>query len=402
MTNYPLLRDTDIKGKRVLMRAGFDVPIEGGGVTDISRIEALLPTMKYVIQEGASLILLAHQGRPGGKRNMEFTQKPLVSVLERLLGTSVQFAESCVGPDTVKQTESLQPGDVLLLENVRFEPGEKTKDPVLAAKFAKQLAKLADVYINDAVTNCHRDHASMTGVPGILPHCMGLQLEEEVKQLTRITEDLQQPVTLIVSGAKMKTKIPAIEQFLYKGQHVLVGGAIANTFIAAQGNDIGMSKYEPEQVEKAREIILKSQEGGGARLNIPQDVIVASELSAEAERRCLPIEEISGDMKILDIGEETSRHYADVIETSKTIVWNGPMGVHELPPFSEGTRKISEAVIKATKAGAISLIGGGDTIDFHTRYSLPMDQYTFVSMGGGALLRFISGKPLPALEALKA
>jgi 3-phosphoglycerate kinase len=402
MIDYPLLRDTDIKGKRVLMRAGFDVPIEDGEVIDISRVHALLPTMQHIIREGASLILLAHQGRPKGEKNMEFTQKPLVAVLEKLLDTRVQFAESCVGPDTIKQTQKLQSGDVLLLENIRFKPGEKSKNPAEASELAGKLAELADVYVNDAFTNCHRDHASMTGVPKLLPHCMGLRLEEEVRQLSLITDNPEQPVTLIVSGSKMETKVPVIEQFLDKGQHVLVGGAIANTFIAAQGNDVGTSKYEPGQIEKAKEIIAKSKEKGSARLHIPQDAIVASEVSDDAESKCAPVGEVSKDMKILDIGSETARQYADVIKESKTIAWNGPMGVHELPAFSSGTRIVSDAVIEATEKGATSLIGGGDTLGFHTLYSIPMDRYTFVSMGGGAMLKFVSGQPLPALEALRA
>lgn len=397
---YPLLKEAKLKGKKVLLRAGFDVEIEDGKVTNDSRIQAMLPTMKFILKQGAALILMAHQGRPKGERVPEMSQKPLVPVLEKLLKVQVQFADSCRGPETKKMADALKPGDVLLLENLRYEKAENSKEPKEREALAKELAALADLYVNDAFTNCHRDHASMTGVPKILPSYMGLQLEQEVKNLSKVVEDPRRPLTLIVSGAKMETKVPVIEYFLNKGDDVLLGGCIANTFIAARGFEVGASKYEEEQVEKAQEIMLLADKTELADVHVPRDVVVATEATEEATKLDLPLENILGDMMILDVGKVTVERYKKIIEKSGTIIWNGPLGLYELNHFSHATKRIAEAVREATAKGAISIIGGGDTIDFHMKYKYPMDGYTFVSTGGGAMLDFISGKELPALKAL--
>lgn len=397
---YPLLKTSTLKGKKVLLRAGFDVEIEGGKVTNASRIEAMLPTMKFILKEGAALILMAHQGRPKGERVSEMSQKPLVPVLEKLLKVKVAFADSCRGPQTKKMADALKPGEVLLLENLRYEKAENSKDPKERETFARELASLADVYVNDAFTNCHRDHASMTGVPKLLPSYMGLQLAQEVKNLSKVTENPRRPFTLIVSGAKMETKVPVIEYFLNKGDDVLLGGCIANTFIAARGFDVGSSKYEEEQTEKAQEIMLLAEKEELADVHVPRDVVVATEAVAKAQKLDLPLENVTGDMMILDIGTVTIERYRKMIAKSGTIIWNGPLGLYEINRFSHATKRIAEAVRDATAKGALSIVGGGDTIDFHIRYKYPMDGYTFVSTGGGAMLDFISGKELPALKAL--
>ncbi len=397
---YPLLKDAKLSGKRVLLRAGFDVPVKDGKVTDTSRIEAILPTMRAILKGGASLILLAHQGRPKGERVPEMSQKPLVPVLEKLLKTTVKFSEQCRGPEAKKMADALKPGEVLLLENLRYEKAENSKDPAERDAFGKELASLADLYVNDAFTNCHRDHASMTSVPKVLPTFMGLQLEQEVTHLSKVLEDPRRPVTLIVSGAKMETKVPVIEHFLAKGDDVLLGGCIANTFIAARGFEVGASRYEAEQVEKAQEIMLEGDKVELADVHVPRDVVVATQATEDAEKLDLPVENVSGDMMILDIGKVTVERYRKIIEKSGTIIWNGPLGMYEMNHFSHGTKRIAEAVRDATAKGALSIIGGGDTIDFHVKYGYPMNGYTFVSTGGGAMLDFISGKELPALKAL--
>jgi phosphoglycerate kinase len=379
------------------VRAGFDVPIEDGKVVDTSRIDALLPTMNTILQSGASLILMAHQGRPKDMPDPVFSQKPLVPVLELLLKTKVHFADSCTGASAREASVALQPGEVLLLENLRFDPREKKNDP----EFAQELASLADLYVNDAFTNCHRAHASMVGVPALLPSFMGLQLEEEITHLTKATEHPEKPVALIISGAKMETKIPVIEHFLNKGDDVLIGGCIANTFIAARGFDVGLSKYEEEWTEKCQELMLESELAGKAKIHVPRDVVVASEATETATKLDLPVEDIEGDMAIYDIGKVSIERFIAVIAKAKTIIWNGPLGMYELNRFSHATKRIAEAVAKAGKDGATTILGGGDTIDFHTRYDYPIDAYTYVSTGGGAMLEFIGGKELPALKALR-
>lgn len=394
---YPLLKDAPLVGKKVLLRAGFDVPIENGKVVDASRIDALVPTMKAILDARAALIVMAHQGRPKDKPDPAFSQKPLVPVLEALLKTKVIFADSCTGDSAKKAAEALKPGEVLLLENLRFDSREKKNDPALA----KELAGLADLYVNDAFTNCHRAHASMVGVPRLLPAFMGLQLEQEVAHLSAVTHAPEHPVTLIISGAKMETKIPVIEHFLDFGDDVLLGGCIANTFIAARGFDVARSRYEEQWVEKCQELMLEADTEEKAEIHLPRDAVVATEAVEKAEKLCLPIEDIEGDMAIFDIGKVTVERYIAVLQHSKTIIWNGPLGLTEINRFSHATKRIAEALAKAKKRGATVVLGGGDTIDFHTRYGYPIDAYTYVSTGGGAMLEFIGGKELPALAALR-
>ncbi len=396
-TKIHSLNDASLKGKRVLLRAGFDVSIENGKVMDTERIEALLPTMNHILTAGASLIILSHQGRPKGKPVPEFSQKPIVPLLEKFLGKKVAFAESCIGPVAEAAAKALKPGDVLFLENLRYEPGEEKNDEALA----KKLSVLGDVYVNDAFTNCHRNHASMVALAKLLPSYAGLQLQKEIDHLSAVVESPKRPLVLIVSGAKMETKVPVIEHFLVKGDDVLLGGCIANTFIAARGFDVGESKYEREWVPKAQEIMLESEKPGKASIHVPRDAIVATEPVDGAEKVCLPVEAIEGDMSIFDIGKVTIERYKESIAKAKTIVWNGPIGLYEINRFSHASKRIAEAVAEATKRGAITIIGGGDTIDFHTRYGYSLEAYTFVSTGGGAMLEFIGGKKLPAIEALR-
>lgn len=396
MKTYRTLKDMDCKGKRVIVRAGFDVAMENGKVSDTERIEAVVPTLQHILKNGGSVVVLAHQGRPKGKVVKEMSQKPIAEILSKLLKKDVRFAESCVGPETQKLAKALKPGEVLLCENLRFEAGEEAKDEA----FAKKLAALGDLYVNEAFTNAHRTHASMVALAKLLPSFMGLQLEQEVTHLSKVLDDPRRPVTLIVSGAKMETKIPVIKHFLDKGDSILVGGAIANTFIAARGFDVAKSKYDIAALDAAQELMLEADKEDKADILVPRDAVVATEADESAAKLDLPLEDIVGDMAIFDIGKVTLKRYAEVIAKSGTIVWNGPVGLYELNRFSHGTKRIAEAVAEATKNGATSIIGGGDTLDFHKRYDYPLDAYSFVSTGGGAMLEFIAGKTFPSLEAL--
>ena len=404
MTNtfsYPTLQDADLQGKKVLLRAGFDVPIENGLVVDTSRIEALLPTFQFILDAGASLILMAHQGRPKAERVPEMSQQPLVPVLSDMLGRDVKFAETCTGEDAKALAAQLQSAEVLLLENLRYESAEKSKKEEERDAFGKELAALADVYVNDAFTNCHRDHASMTSVPKYIPGYVGLHLANEIQHIKHIAEDPKRPTTLIISGAKMETKVPVIEHFLDKGDDVLLGGLIANTFIAARGFDMGSSRFEEGWVEKAQELMLLSEQENNAMIHVPRDAVVAEDGEVGSPKIDIPIEDVEGDMCIFDVGAVTAKRYQEVIENSGTVVWNGPLGMYENESFAGASKLVAQSVAKAAANEAITIIGGGDTIDFHTRYHISMDDYTWVSMGGGALLEFISGKKLPALEVLK-
>lgn len=393
MTSYHTLTNLDVHGKKVILRAGFDLPIEDGRITDDSRVVALVPTMRAILDHGASLIILSHQDRPKGKVVPEMSQRPLVPVLATLLGTSVQFAESCVGEATKQMVDALTPGEVLLLENLRFDPREELNDE----EFAKELASYADLYVNDAFPNCHRNHASMVGIPKYIPSCMGLELEEEVQHLGAVLDHPTHPLTLIVSGAKIETKVPVIAAFLNKGDHILVGGAIANTLLMASGQSVGSSLAETSFVEKAKEILTKK---GSARIHLPIDAVVAK-TPISTSIQTVSIDVIHSDHAIFDLGPETAVHYASVIELSQTIIWNGPLGMYEQEQFSGASKHIAEALRIAVARGATVIVGGGDTIDFHTKYGLDMSCYSFVSTGGGAMLDFLSGSPLPALDILR-
>lgn len=398
MKRYRTLDQADMKGKRVLLRAGFDVPMENGVVIDTERIEAILPTMRHILDAGGALVIMAHQGRPKGEGfEAAFSQEPLVPALKRLLGFPVSFAESCIGKETRALALNLHPGHVLLLENLRFHAGEKKNDPA----FAKELAALGDLYVNDAFTNIHRADASMVGVPVLLPAFMGLRLMEEMQHLSAVLEDPRRPLTVIIGGAKMETKVPVIASFLESADDILVGGAIANTFIAARGFDVGRSRYEQEFVSKAQELMLEGEKEEKADIHIPRDAVVASAPTGGEAPLDLPLEDIEGDMMLLDIGHVTTERYIATIEQSGMVVWNGPLGLYEVGAFSRGSCQVAEALARVTHdRGVHSILGGGDTIDMHKRYNLPLSPYSFVSVGGGAMLEFLAGKHLRALDVL--
>lgn len=396
--HYRTLDQVELKGKRVLLRAGFDLPMDGGSIVDAERIRAVLPTMRCILDAGAALIIMAHQGRPRGLGfEAELSQRPIVPILEKLLGVPVAFAASCIGEETLALAKALHPGHILLLENLRFHKGEKKNDPA----FSRELAQIGDLYVNDAFPNIHREDASMVGVPELLPAFMGLRLREELRHLSSVLEDPRRPLTVIIGGAKMETKIPVVSAFLDSADDILIGGAVANTFIAARGFDIGKSKHEPEFMLKAQEFMLEGEKEGKADIHIPRDAVVASTPTDATVRLDLPLEDIGGDMSILDIGKISVERYSAMLKKAGMVVWNGPLGLYEVEAFSHGTRRIAEVIASATRsAGLVSIIGGGDTLDAHRRYGLPLSAYSFVSTGGGAMLDFLSGKRLHALEAL--
>ncbi|MEK7136668.1 MAG: phosphoglycerate kinase, partial [Patescibacteria group bacterium] len=345
---------------------------------------------------------MTHIGRPKGNVIEELRVTTVAKHLQKLLKhcKGMHVARETVGPSVQAQLEKLKDSEILYLENVRFQPAEEKNDPA----FIKALASLGEIYVNEAFPSIHTyEEASTCGVARLLPAFAGFQLEHEIDALAGVTEDPRRPLLLIISGAKMETKIPVIRRFLTTADHILLGGCIANTFVAARGFDVGASRYGQKEVEFAQEIMLESEKEGMAKVQVPWDVVVASEAAETATKLDLPVEDVSGDMSIFDIGKVTIERYRKLIEQAGTIIWNGPVGYYELNRFSHGTKRIAEALATATKHGARTIVGGGDTLDFHTRYEYPLDVYSFVSTGGGAMLEFLaSEKPLPALVPLLA
>lgn len=375
-----------------MLRAGFDVPIEGGVVTDTSRIDTLKDTMFAILEHG-SLIIMAHQGRPSGTFVPEESQRPLVPVLEKLLGRTVAFASSCTGPETEAMVATLKTGEVLLLENLRYDAREESNDE----GFAKELAALADAYVCDAFSNAHRAHASMVGVPKLLPSAAGLQMQKEVENLSKVLA-AREGLCVIVSGVKLETKVPVINAFLGKAETIIVGGAIASTFLAAAGKPIGRSLSDPNEVETARKII----DAAMGVIVLPVDVVVAAGPDKTETARVCMVDNVTPDDMILDLGPASAALIAEKISASKTIAWNGPLGYCEAEAFSKTTVAVANAIARATATAAFSVVGGGDTLEAHARYGLPLESYSFVSTGGGAMLDFLSGGDLPAVAALRS
>lgn len=390
------LQSAAVRGKRVLLRAGFDVPMDAGAVSDTRRLEALKPTMEWIVENGGRLVLLAHQGRPKGKPVPEFSQRPLAEPLSQILGRPVAFCPAIVGPEAEAATSALKDGEVILLENLRYDPGEEKDDPA----FAAALAKLGDLYVNDAFTCCHRAHASVSALAALLPAYAGLNLLEELAHLEPAVKEPKRPLVLVISGAKMETKVPVIRRFLGLADDIIVGGAIANTFLAATGYDVGASLFEPDQADMAREILAQSKDNhANAIIHLPEDVVVASKDAEETAAGIdLPLEDVEGDMSICDCGTKTAARNAALIAKAGTVIWNGPLGRYEMPAFSKGSLALADA-LAASKATTI--VGGGDTLDLHERYGKPLTTYSFVSTAGGAMLEFLAGGDMPGLRALE-
>ncbi|MGI6555102.1 MAG: phosphoglycerate kinase [Bacillota bacterium] len=384
------LKDLDVKSKRVLVRVDFNVPLENGAVANDIRIRAALPTINYLIENQARVILMSHMGRPKGKRDPKLQMDSVAEVLSRLLGREVKKIDSCVGPEAEKAAASLSEGDILLLENLRFYPEETANDP----EFARQLAGLADIYVNDAFGTAHRAHASTAGVAEYLPSAMGFLIEKEVSIMGKALEDPVRPFAAIIGGVKIADKIGVLTNLLEKVDFILIGGGMANTFLKAKGFDMGASVVEEEKLEDALEIIKLAQDRG-VELALPVDVVAAGEISPDAERKVVPVDAVPSGMMALDIGPETAEKYAGMISRARTVVWNGPMGVFEEDVFAKGT----EAVARAVAEVETSIVGGGDSAAAVEKVGVS-DRITHVSTGGGASLEFLEGKVLPGIAAL--
>jgi phosphoglycerate kinase len=386
------VRDAEVAGRRVLVRVDFNVPLEQGRVADDTRIRAALPTIELLRERGATVILVSHLGRPKGEVVPELSMGPVGERLAELLDAPVEQAPAVVGEDVETLAAGLSPGRVLLLENVRFEPGETENDPELAAA----LARLADLYVNDAFGAAHRAHASTEGVAHRLPGCAGLLLEREVSELSQVVESPRRPLVVVLGGAKVSDKVGVIDRFLEVSDRILIGGAMCFSFFRAQGIQTGDSLVEEEGVKLAEEALGKA-EGATCELTLPVDLVLGEEFDAASERRESDGVEVPAGWMGLDIGPRTAAAYAEAIGAAGTVLWNGPMGAFELEPFAAGTRAVAEAV--ATAPGTTG-VGGGDSVAALQEFGLA-EQVDWVSTGGGASLELLEGKQLPGVEALQ-
>lgn len=385
------IRTADTRNKRVLVRVDFNVPVENGKVADDTRIIATLPTIRHLIEDNAKVILVTHLGRPEGKPIDDLKVDPIATLLGEILDKKVLKADDCVGKQVKRTIEKMKPGDVLLLENIRFHKEEEKND----TRFAKELASLADTFIVDSFGTSHRKHASTWGVAQYLPAYAGFLMEKEILTLSELMKNTPKPLTLIVGGAKIDTKIGVLKNFLNKADYFLIGGGLANTFLAAQGYNMGNSLYEKEKIDTAREIMLQA-EVFRDRFILPEDVIVADNVESGAAKLDIPVTDIEGNMTVLDLGVKSREKFGEIIAASGTIIWNGPVGLYEKKPFDEGTLAIANAVSQARQAKTI--IGGGDTIDALKNFGIDLNKFTHVSTGGGAMLEFLEGTPLPGVE----
>jgi phosphoglycerate kinase len=386
--NKKTVKDIDIKGKRVLMRVDFNVPMQDGKVMDDKRIRASLPTIQYVLAQGASLILMSHLGRPKGGPDPVFSLKPASEVLAGLLGKPVQMAPDCVGPDVEKMAKALKPGDVLMLENTRFHAGEEKND----LELAKQMATLGDVYVNDAFGSAHRAHSSTEGVARFLPAVSGFLMEQELEYLGRATSNPEHPYVAILGGAKISDKIAVVENLLAICDKLIIGGGMANTFLAAKGFNMQDSLVEAGSIDTAKSILKKS----GNKLLLPVDAVIADKFEAEANNKIVDVDKVPAGWRIMDIGPKSIEAFKAALKGAKLIVWNGPMGVFEMPKFAEGTFAIARLL---AESGATTVIGGGDSASAVKKAGVAK-QMTHVSTGGGASLEFLEGKELPGVAAL--
>ena len=388
--NKKSIRDIDVNGKKVFIRVDFNVPMdENQNITNDKRIRATLPTLNYLLENNAAIILACHVGRPKGQRVPELSVKPIVARLSELLGKEVKYAEDCVGEAASKAAADLKPGEVLLLENLRYHNEETKNDP----EFAKQLASLADVAVDDAFGVSHRAHASNAGVAQYVEVVGGFLIEKEIQFIGKALSNPERPFVAIIGGAKVSDKIGVISNLLEKADAVVIGGGMANTFLAAQGKGIGSSLFEEEKLPLAKELLAKAEEKG-VKVFLPAEVVVADKFAADANHKTVSVDEVPADWMILD--NKFSKECQEALENAKTIVWNGPMGVFEFDAFAHGTEDIAHAVAEST---GISIVGGGDSIAALKKTGLS-DKITHISTGGGATLEFLEGKPMPGIAAI--
>ncbi len=390
--NKKSIKDIQVQGKRVFCRVDFNVPMQDGKVTDDTRIKAALPTISYLVEQGAKVILASHLGRPKGQVVEELRLTPVAKRLSDLIGKDVRKVDEAKGEAVLAEVNKLADGDILLLENVRFYPGEEKNDPELAKAFAE----LADIYVNDAFGAAHRAHASTEGIANYLPAVSGLLMQKELDVLGNALSNPERPFTAIIGGAKVRDKIDVIENLLEKVDNLIIGGGLAYTFIKAQGYEIGTSLLEEDKIELAKSFIAAA-ETKGVKLYMPIDAVITAEFDANADTEIVDIDKIPADKMSLDIGPKTAEIYANVIKNSKLVIWNGPMGVFEFDKFANGTKAIAQALADSTDT--YSVIGGGDSAAAAEKFGLA-DKMSHVSTGGGASLEFMEGKQLPGVVAL--
>jgi phosphoglycerate kinase len=382
------IRNLEVQGKRVLVRVDFNVPMRDGQISDDRRIRESLPTIQYLLERGAKVILMSHLGRPKGKRDPQYSLRPVAQRLSELLGRPVRFLEDCVGEAVEQAVQAMAPGEVALLENLRFHPEEEAND----ADFARALARLGDLYVNDAFGSAHRAHASTEGVAHHLPAVAGFLMEKELRYLGSILTQPERPFVAILGGAKVHDKIGVIRNLLPKVDRLLIGGGMAFTFLKAQGYEIGRSLLDSDSLEFARRVLQEA----GQKIVLPVDVVVAPSPEAETQAQVVPVDQIPPDQMGLDIGPQTVARFREIVRLARTIVWNGPLGLFERAAFAEGTRGVLQAV---AESGATSILGGGDTAAAAEQLGFA-DRITHISTGGGAALEFLEGRTLPGVAVL--
>ncbi len=396
MADFNTIDDLDVDGKVVLVRVDLNVPVENGQVSDATRIEKIVPTIKDIQEKGGIPVLMAHFDRPKGKRVDSMSLRQVLPALEQALGQPVKFSEEAVGGPAKRAVADLVPGDILLLENTRFYPGEEENDPT----FAASLGALGQVYVNDAFSAAHRAHASTEGVARLLPSAAGRLMEAELNALDAALGNPQRPVAALVGGAKVSTKLELLSNLIEKVDHLIIGGGMANTFLVAKGAEVGKSLAERDMADTAREIMAKAEKTG-CTIHLPSDVVVAREFKAGAPHEILPDEECPADAMILDAGPETVDTIRGVFEACRTLIWNGPLGAFEIPPFDAATNAAAKAAAELTREGKlISVAGGGDTVAALNKAGVAGD-FTFISTAGGAFLEWMEGKTLPGVAALQ-
>lgn len=385
------MKDIEVTGKRVFVRVDFNVPMEEGEITDDTRIRAALPTINYLVEKGAKVILASHLGRPKGEVKEELRLTAVGERLSELMGKVVTKLDESIGESVEKVVGNMNDGDIVLLENVRFHKGEEKNDPALAESFAK----LADIYVNDAFGAAHRAHATTSGITNYLPAVSGLLMEKEIDVLGKALSNPERPFTAIIGGAKVKDKIDVIDNLLEKVDHLIIGGGLSYTFSRAQGYDVGKSLLEEDKIDLAKSFIEKAADNG-VDIHMPVDAVVANEFSKDAETKIVDIDQIPSDWMGLDIGPKTASDYAEVIKNSKLIIWNGPLGVFEMDPFANGTKAVAQAM---AETNGYTIIGGGDSAAAVEKFEVA-DKMDHISTGGGASLEFMEGKALPGVVAL--